>query len=171
MKAGSALLALAMVTAGCFGSDAPPDAGSRVTDPIGDVAPGPASDRPQPPGIDLVAAELARADGALTFTATMADAGGEAKRLWVVRFRDTEGGLLSMLYAGDRGVMMCDHDRFCSDHVEGATIEHSPVSVHVRLPLPKLPDRFDWEASASASTTANIDDTWNDFAPKATLSG
>ena len=171
MKAGSALLALAFLAGACFGDDRPRDSLSTIVDPLGDVARGPAADGPQPPGIDLGSVELARAGGTLSFTATMADPGGEASRLWVVRFRTTRGVLLWMLYAGDQGVMLCDHAEFCSERVEGATVERSPYTVHVRLPLPKLPDRFEWEASVSSSTTANIDDTWNDYASKASLRG
>ncbi|HVF75942.1 MAG TPA: hypothetical protein VM938_12930 [Acidimicrobiales bacterium] len=171
MKAVSALTALAVLFGACFGGDGPPDATSRVTDAVGDVARGPAADAPQPPGIDLATAELTRADGTLSFTATVADPGDERTRVWVVRLRETDGTLLAMLYASDSNVLLCDHDRFCTERVEDATIAQSASSVEVRLPLPKLPDSFEWEASASSSSTPNIDDTWNDFAPKATLSG
>ena len=171
MRAASALVALSLAAGACIGSDPPPDATSRVADPPGDVQPAPSSDTPQPPGIDLVSAELARIDGTLRFTATTADAGGDRPRLWVVRLRDTKGVLLHMLYAGDEGVMLCNHARFCSNRVAVAAFDTTPTSVDVRLPMPGLPDRFEWEASASASFTADIDDTWNDSAPTAILSG
>lgn len=174
MKAGSALLVLALGLGACTGDDAPPDATSRVADPPGDVKPAPTSDTPQPPGIDLVSAELSRIDGTLGFTATTADAIGERPRVWVVRLRETSGALRYMLYAADSAVFLCDHAEMCSDVAEGATVETATHSATVRVPmklLGDLPDRFEWEASASGAFTANIDDTWNDFAPKATLSG
>lgn len=163
-----------MVASGGCDDDrvAAPGSASRVTDPAGDVRPAPSSKTPQPPGIDLVAAELTRDDKALTFTATTADEGGETKRLWVVRLRDAEGGLRYMLYAGEPGVLLCDGAQMCFDVAEGATLRATARSAHVRVPLKLLrglPERFEWEASASGVFTANIEDTWNDFAPTATM--
>jgi hypothetical protein len=179
---GSVVVALSLASMpACTGDDPPRPASSHVADPVGDVERGVAESKAgRPPGIDLVTVVVARDREALSFTADVVDEGdvrATQERLWTLRLRKPGGALLYMLYAGDLPngglhVMVCPHTRFCSDRVEDATIDAKPQTIHVRVPLdrlPKLPDTFEWEASASAALTANIDDNWNDFAPTTVL--
>lgn len=159
-----------------WSDDPPPSVVGAVTDPPGDAAPGgPDADAGQPPGIDLTSASVIRLNGMLTFTATTTEERGDHDRTWVLRLWKPNGRLLYMLYAGDmpvggQNVFLCQHDDWCSDRARGAFTESAPPkTVRIRVPLErlsKLPDTFEWEASVSSSPTANIDDTWNDFAPR-----